>query len=408
MAKVKVLNISSNDLLGSRFNGHDLQNELLKHGVFSKLGVFWNHQSKEDFVFNVFPGKFFRLISEIARGIEVVTGRQATFQIWTEKIVKNKNFVNSDVVHLQIVHDHFLNLRAISNVTKSKPTIWTWHDLWPVTGHCIQPMDCDRWEQGCGSCPDLLRPLPVFIDRTRDELSRKLKFVNNLDVDIHVTTAWMHQQVKRFNFGKNVRIHEIPFGVDSKKFRPRNTNDLRKNLGITGQPFIVLARSTTDPIKGYLPLLKALDSIALDKEILLISVGEQNLASLHTQKLKVIELPWVNSSDTLSQLYSIAHIFAMPSLGESFGMMALESMACGTPVLAVKGTATAELVGDTGFLVDPKKRVKGIESAIRQAIENVSSTSTRGNEAQARAEQKFSFDLYVARMANLYNELAAR
>jgi glycosyltransferase involved in cell wall biosynthesis len=218
----------------------------------------------------------------------------------------------------------------------------------------------------------------------------------------------MRQQIERFNFGKNVRIHEIPFGVDSKKFRPRNTSDLRKKLGISGQPFIVLARSTTDPIKGYLPLLKALDSLAIDNEILLISVGEQNLANLHTERLKVIELPWVNSSESLSQLYSLADIFAMPSLGESFGMMALESMACATPVLAIEGTATAELVGDTGFLVDPKQRVKGIESEIRHAIENLSSTKTRGNEAQARAEQKFSFDLYVSRMADLYNELAAR
>jgi hypothetical protein len=114
-----------------------------------------------------------KALAEATMATETLTGRQSTFQWWTSALFGLEEFKEADVIHLQIVHDHLITIDNLVRVFEEKPTVWTWHDLWPLTGHCTQPLDCQRWDQGCGNCPALNLSLPVYWDRTNQERLRK-------------------------------------------------------------------------------------------------------------------------------------------------------------------------------------------------------------------------------------------
>ena len=74
---------------------------------------------------------------------------------------------SADVIHIHNTHGGFLNLWAVSELSRVKPVIWTLHDEWAYTGHCACTLGCDRWRFGCGDCPDLTIYPAVSWDSTR-------------------------------------------------------------------------------------------------------------------------------------------------------------------------------------------------------------------------------------------------
>ena len=79
---------------------------------------------------------------------------------------------------------------------------------------------------------------------------------------------------------------------------------------------------------------------------------------------------WINSNELVNVL-SASDIFLMPSLQESFGLMAIEAMACKTPVIVAEGTALPEIVGHRiGGLVVPARNSLAIKAAIEKLILN--------------------------------------
>lgn len=380
----------------------------MANGIESSLGSFWNVTSDEEWVFNAFPGRFKRLSAELVRAGEIVSGHQNRFQFWSSSILNHAKFLEADLVHLQVVHDHFLSLETVGRISRAKPTVWTWHDLWPVTGHCIFPESCPRLALGCGNCPDLAAPLPVFRDRTAAEFRRKHTFLQSISTDIHVTTDWMVDRVSPHLKGSAIRLHKLPFGVDHRLFQSHDRQVARKALGISDESFVIFTRSTEDPRKGFLPLLKVLDELSQENDITLVSVQTLGLAEKYTKHLKVIEFGWTNNAAEIVSLLSASDLFAMPSTGESFGMMALEAMSCARPVITVSGTATAEIVDQEALEVRPYKVQEDLHSVVTWAMQNREKLSELGEIARERALTSFSYSSYITGLSNLYAEVASR
>lgn len=405
---MKILNISSGDEMGARFNGFDIHDALLDRGHQSWLGSFWNQTSSYDWSFNLFPGKTRRLQAEAVRGLEVATGHQSKLQWWSKHLLDLEQFKDSDVVHLQIIHDHLLRLETVSKIIEAKPTVWTWHDLWPVTGHCIQPVECDRWNKGCGSCPDLLAPLPVFVDRTSAEYKRKVNFLSTLNIDVHVTTKWMEEKIRPHIAGTPIKVTVFPFGVDTDVFKPQNKSEIRRKLGIGENTFCVFARATEDPLKGFKELAQALDKLSSKHDLVLLTVQAIGLTEKLTENLKVIELPWTNDPLRLVNLYTACDVFAMPSRGESFGMMALEAMSCGRAVVCVGDTATAEIVNNPALEVSSSNLTHDLEKKIEQLIYDPDLTKKSGDMGRMDALVKYNMDTYLENLTALYKKAVER
>jgi len=139
------------------------------------------------------------------------------------------------------------------------------------------------------------------------------------------------------------KIAIIPCGVNLDLFKPVDKETARKELGLDHQK-VILFVGRIDPLKGLEQLLAALTYIEGEKPPLLMIVGgdehSQGQVQLLQQAAKDLHIQdrvsFVGSvaQDKLPLFYSAADICAIPSYYESFGMVAMESLACGTPIVA--------------------------------------------------------------------------
>jgi glycosyltransferase involved in cell wall biosynthesis len=404
---LKVFNVSSSDEVGGRWNGHDIIGPLKGFGIDAKIGSFWSKTSKSEKSIELFPGRKTRLLAEATMAVESLTGRQSTYQSWSSKLFDLPEFLEADVVHLQVIHDYVMTVENMAKVFEVKPAVWTWHDLWPLTGHCTLPLNCARWDLGCGSCPSLDSSLPVYWDRTDKERSRKELLFSRIPINIHITTDWMRGQIERKVSNWNARVFQFPFGIDTEVFRPKPELDARAILGIEKDTFVVAARSTDDERKGFKELVQAIEQVRkTGRKILLLCIQKQGLVAKHSKEVESIELPWTNDINNLGTFYDAADLFAMPSSVESFGMMALEAMASGVPVITVGNTAASEVTECPELEVHLDDLVGQIAKRITWAIDNKTLLKELGARARFRAQKAYSLDDYLSNLRSMYEEVS--
>jgi D-inositol-3-phosphate glycosyltransferase len=160
---------------------------------------------------------------------------------------------------------------------------------------------------------------------------------------IIASTAKEKQDIIKYYGASPDKIAIIPCGVNLDLFKPVDKEIARKELGLDHQK-VVLFVGRIEPLKGLEQLLLALNYIESDKPPLLMIVGGDEYSQGQVQALQSIakeqhiedRVTFVGSVDQrrLPLFYSAADICAIPSYYESFGMVALESLACGTPIVA--------------------------------------------------------------------------
>ena len=161
------------------------------------------------------------------------------------------------------------------------------------------------------------------------------------------------------------RATVIPCGVDTELFRPGDRDTVRHRLGIGDEP-LVLYVGRIAPIKGLETLLSATARVrARGSGLRVVIVGGEadEPRNGHEAEIRrgvealglqdVVRFVGAQPQDTLRDYYVAADVTVLPSYYESFGMVALEAMACGSPVIAsrVGGLTTTVRDGVTGFLV---------------------------------------------------------
>jgi D-inositol-3-phosphate glycosyltransferase len=157
-------------------------------------------------------------------------------------------------------------------------------------------------------------------------------------------------------------ISVIPCGVNLDLFRPIKREIARCNLGLNGESIILFVGRIV-PLKGIDNLLEAMTYLERKRRIKLVVIGGDEHSQTEMQKLKslsrslkihesVIFLGLVEQ-EMLPFFYSAADLCVVPSYYESFGLVVLESLACGTPVVATKvgGAESAIRHGETGYIV---------------------------------------------------------
>ena len=193
-------------------------------------------------------------------------------------------------------------------------------------------------------------------DRVEQELSR------GADAIVVFTPGEQEALVGLYGASPS-RIHIAPGGVDLDQFRPLDKVAARQRLGFNPDDQIVLYVGRLDPFKGTEVLLHAFREMALPNKRLAIVGGEGQNDPEAARLWRLAEELGIASSvhwqraiphDQLGDYYNAADVYAMPSYHESFGLAALEAMACGTPVVAARVGALSFLALDrrTGRLVD--------------------------------------------------------
>lgn len=182
-------------------------------------------------------------------------------------------------------------------------------------------------------------------------------------VDLIVAFTDHERQLMARSYGVDPRkIDVIPCGVDVGLFKPIDQSVAKEKLGISAAK-VALYVGRIEPLKGLDILLKAVAQIDPDEGLNLIIVGGDPSADDEITRLKsiitdlriegVVSFVGTVDQEELPFYYNASDVLVIPSYYESFGLVALESMACGTPVIAsrVGGLPTTVKDSQTGYLV---------------------------------------------------------
>jgi len=219
------------------------------------------------------------------------------------------------------------------------------------------------------------------------------------------------------------KISVIPCGVDPHFFTPLNKFRSKVHLGLSPKRFILFV-GRIDPVKGIDTLLKAMAIVRnkLDhaQEVNLLIIGGDldhsaysKDSEMHKLKQLMTKLGLKNMvtflgaqrQDQLPYFYSVAEVCILPSRYESFGMVALEAMACGIPVIASKVGGLTSFIQDeiTGFLV-PEEDEKSLAEKILTLLNHPFLKDRLGSQARSRAKE-FSWQNIAHQMISLYQHL---
>lgn len=283
-------------------------------------------------------------------------GMQAYFSRYeTKKLLNYIMQLKPDVVHLHNLHGNYVNLNLLLNylVKNDIPTVITLHDCWFYTGKCVHyTVDkCYKWKTGCQNCPRLKKDNPSwFFDRTRKMYEDKKKgFCSIPRLAVVGVSDWITHEAKQSFLSSAKILTKIYNWVDLDVFRPVNTEILKRKLGLENKFILLGIASGWNNNKGLDRFIE-LSSI-IEEDMVIVLVG--NVKKSVELPSNIMNIAEINDADELVEYYSLADVFINLSLEESFGKVVAESLACGTPVIAINSTANAELVGENcGYIMN--------------------------------------------------------
>lgn len=323
--------------------------------------------------------------------------------ISSSKILKYASGFEPDLIHLHNIHGGYFQTDLLPKLAKIAPVVWTFHDMFPITGHCAYSFECEKWKNGCGNCERLDIYPSIKKDRTNALWNYKNKFFNSANFTIVTPSLWLKKCVEE-SFFKNKDIRLIYNGIDLENFKKTDKSEARKKLGLPENKKIVLFSANggvKNPFKGGEFVFQAFEKLKNRNDILFLNIGGES----NQKSENWLDFGYVNDPKTMAKLYSAADIYLFPTLAETFGMTVVEAMSCGLPVVTFKTGGVPEIVENekSGFVVEYKNGEKLVE-ALEKLLDNDELREKMAENAVA-ASKKFSSERMADEYFELYKEL---
>lgn len=315
--------------------------------------------------------------------------------------------IDYDILHLHWINQRFLPLEELPT---DKPIVWTLHDSWPFCGVCHYFLNCEEYKKKCGNCP-LLRSSNAT-DLSNKVWRNKSKIYSKLDLHIVAPSQWLGQSSKASSLFKHFPVSVIPNCIDTSVYRPLNENEISQKWHsfIGKETHLVLygaMNATTDKIKGFTNLLSAISSLK-DKGLadfeLIIFGADRPIESL-SDIVPTHYVGYITDANELVSLYNLASLTIVPSLTENLSCTIMESLSCGTPVVAFDIGGNRDMIEHrvNGYLAQEKDDLD-LAEGIRWCLDNLSGENyiPRARESVVR---KYSPDVVGKAYTSLYQSV---
>jgi len=210
------------------------------------------------------------------------------------------------------------------------------------------------------------------------------------------------------NYGIDTDIEVIPNFVDTEVYFPQENGSFRKSLAKHGEKIIVHV-SNFRPVKRVPDVIRAFHIIRESISSVLVLVGDGPDRGECERLVRELDLAdvvkFLGKQEALADILKVSDIFLMPSQSESFGLSALEAMACGVPAIttSVGGLPELNVHGSTGYICE----IGDVERMAKYAIELLSYPEKYRRFSSAARERAVEFDVrkIVPQYENFYERV---
>ena len=323
----------------------------------------------------------------------------------TTDFIRQIEKIDPDIVHLHNIHGYYINMEVLFHYLKKVniPVVWTFHDCWPITGHCshFTFVGCEKWKTQCYNCPlKTGYPASYLIDRSKKNFILKKGLFNSLsNLTLVPVSQWLSGILKE-SFLQNYPIKVINNGVNTEVFRPSEVSDFRNKHGLIDK-FVLIGVATSwgerKGLKDYIELSKILES---EFQIVLVGLNKKQIDQLPDN---ILGIERTESVDALADIYATSDAFINPTYEDTFPTTNLESQACGTPVITYKTGGSPEAIDEsTGIVVE-----QGNMNKLVEAIYTIKKNGKQyySDACVERAHRMYEKEDRYKEYIQLYNEL---
>jgi len=298
----------------------------------------------------------------------------------TKKLIKKIKKIDPDVIHLHNLHGHYINIKILFEyiLKHNKKVIWTLHDCWPLTGHCVHfdSIKCENWKTGCGNCKQRNDyPKTIFIDKTYKNYIKKKKLFEKLKDDnlTFVTPSiWLSKFITHSYLSKYKTV-VINNDIDTEVFKPQKTN-FRKKYKLEKKYVILGVASNWNEKKGLSFFLELNKNLSNKFKIILVGVNKKQIKEISKN---ILCFERTNNKKELAEIYSAADVFFNPTLEDNYPTVNLEAQACGTPVITFNTGGSPETIVN-GFVVE-KKDINSVIKLFDKTKKNINTDKIKKN-----------------------------
>jgi glycosyltransferase involved in cell wall biosynthesis len=284
------------------------------------------------------------------------------------QLLNHPFFLAADSLCLHNLHGNYFTPLILPVISKIKPVIWILHDMQAISGHCAHSFACTRWEKGCYKCENLRIPPQIQKDLASLNLKIKDLAYKGSDLTLVCPSKWLRDKVRR-SIMAGFQTFLIPNGIDENVFFNHEKSQAREKLYLPQNKPIILfvAVKGRDNIWKGGKFLQAIQQRLDCPDAIFFVVGDQ-----HPSLPNGISRGEIEDERELALVYSSADLLVYPSLADNFPFVVLESLSCGTPVVAFQTGGIPEIISHkkNGYLAkyeDLDDLVSGMRYYLRDA-----------------------------------------
>ncbi len=316
--------------------------------------------------------------------------------------------LNPDIIHLHWICRGFMDVPSLASF--QKPVVWTLHDSWAFTGGCHVPGDCLNYKERCGHCPQL--GSRHAWDLSRWTWNRKNKCWQDVLLTIVTPSRWLGDCARNSSLFRERRIELIPNGIDLSQYRPVEKQQARALLGYPQNRKLVLfsaMNATYDKNKGFHYIEAALRQLAdegWDDRMELMVVGQSAPSIPVDTVLPNRFLGVLRDEISMRLVYSAADVTVMASAQENLPNSIMESLACGTPVVAFNVGGIPHLVEHqaNGYLAQPFS-IDDLSDGLSFVLSDEDRWCRLSDRARSKIESEFNAGKIARQYMTLYEQL---
>ena len=267
----------------------------------------------------------------------------------TKKIFAEITKEKPDIVHIQCINGYFVNIYNLIEWLKNNniKTVITLHAEFMYTANCAHAFECDKWQYGCGSCPDIKRATKSIVkDNTAKSFARMKKAFEGFDSNLVVVSVseWLKERAQQSPILKNKKHTVIYNGVDTDVFCYSDIIYTRNRVGTSDEKIIFHATAMFSDKEGHNKggnYIIQLANKMKGKNVKILVAGKTDISSDLPDN--IVLLGDIKDQRLLAQYYSAADVSVITSKKETFSLICAESLSCGTPVVGFKAGAPEQI-----------------------------------------------------------------